>query len=169
MPRDDMAVQKVVNEALDATKAADWQKFASLMHPDALREIKEALAPALEAAEADSAELRQAMRLFGNPKSVKELLALSPDKFFARFLEGTTANVPRLRQVLTGSDFKVIGTVYETDGTAHVVYRGRLNVQGAAISKVDVISLKRDGDSWRMLMNTNFKGLAEQLRRSLKK
>jgi hypothetical protein len=169
MPRDNAAVQKVVTQALDAMKAADWLKFASLMHPDALRDFKETLAQALEATESDPDEMRQAMRFFGNPKSVKELLALSPEKFFARFLEGITTTAPRLRQVLTGSEYKVIGTVYENDGTAHVVYRTHVKVEGTAASAVGVISLKRDGDSWRMLMSADFKALAEQVRRALKK
>jgi hypothetical protein len=168
-PRDNEAIQKVVSEALDAVKAAQWQKFAGLMHPDALRDLKQTFAPALEAADADSDELRQVMRFFGKPKDVKELLALPPDKFFARFLEGTMESVPRLRKVLSGSEFQMIGTVYEKDGTAHVVYRGRIKVNEVTVSKVDVISLKQDGESWRMLLSGDFKALADQLRGALKK
>src|SRR4051794_39915275 len=87
-PRDDEAVFKVAQQAFGALKAGNWQKFASLMHSEALRDFKQALAPSLESADTSSEEFKEIMSLFGNPKDVKELLALPPEKFFARLLQG---------------------------------------------------------------------------------
>lgn len=169
VPRDDEAVSKVVAQALEATKAEDWQKYATLMHPEALRDFKEVLVPALEAAAAAPDEGALVLRFFGNIKDAKKLLALPPDKFFAQFMQGVSTQIPQFRKALTGTEFKVIGTVYEMDGMAHVLYRASVKVDEIDVSQVDVISLKRDGQSWGMLMKAEFKAMAQQLRRILKK
>ena len=51
--RDDAAVEKVASEGFRAVQASKWNQFVELMHPDALREVKGLIAPALEAAAKD--------------------------------------------------------------------------------------------------------------------
>lgn len=168
-PRDDAAVLKVAADSMEAVRKSDWQKFASFMHPEALREFQETLGSALRAVEPDSGEWKQVLKLFGNPKDVRTLLDLPPDQFFMRFLQGVMKSAPQVRRILSGTDFQMIGTVYEKDGTAHVVYRGKMKVEDAGFSKVDVISLKPDGDTWRLLLTGDFKAMGESLRKALKK
>ncbi len=115
------------------------------------------------AAKRDADEAKEILELFSGPKDAKRLMELPPDELFVSFVQGVTANVPELKRVLTASEFQIIGTVHEKDGTAHLVYRGKLKAGEAAISKVDVISLKRDKGSWRMLLRQDMKELSQQL------
>src|SRR5438552_10226479 len=110
--RDDAAVEKVASEGFRAVQASKWNKFVELMHPDALREVKGLIAPALEAAaKDDSEEVEQVLRLFSGIKDVKQLLEMPADKLFVSLIKGVTANVPGFKQALSNSEFQIIGTV----------------------------------------------------------
>ena len=55
---DDIAIEKVVTSATEATREMEWMEFAELMHPEALQDLKDMLVPVLEAsADLDSIEL----------------------------------------------------------------------------------------------------------------
>ncbi len=166
--RDDAAVTRVVAATLEATRHADWKQYAKFMHPEALREVKDALGLALRTTGNDSAEAQQVLRLFGDAKDVDALLAMSPEDFFVSFLSGTTATVPRLKKMLGSVDAQVVGVVYEKGNLAHVVVRAKVKYQDLELTKMDVISLKRNGEDWRLLLSGDLRGFVEIARRSLK-
>jgi hypothetical protein len=167
VPRDDAAVEKVVTAAFGAATQLDWQKYADLMHPDGLREIKGMLSPVLEKVAPDSREETRILRYFAGAKDVKQLLGMAPAAFFASYLKGTTSRLPIATQDLRGLKFRIIGTVYEKDGTAHVVYRSSFKRDDNFITKVEIVSLKRHQMAWRILLTMEIKRSVAQVLRLL--
>jgi putative sterol carrier protein len=58
----------------------------------------------------------------------------------------------------------VVGHVREGDDVVHVVYRGTTSVGNVKISKMSVMSLKADGESWRMLLTGDIEGMAAMMK-----
>ena len=52
----------------------------------------------------------------------------------------------------------------EGNDVVHVVYRGTATVGEVKISKMSVMSLKADGDSWRMLLTGDIEGMAAMMK-----
>jgi hypothetical protein len=61
---------------------------------------------------------------------------------------------------------KIIGTVHEGDDQAYVVVRTRWKFDGAEMTKVDVIALKRSGTEWKMMLPDVVRTMAETFTRT---
>ena len=62
--------------------------------------------------------------------------------------------------------YTIIGTAPEGDEVAHVIYRLRMNMMGTDIEELETISLKRSGDSWRLLLSGDIKNTAEKIKQA---
>tara|TARA_R110002049_G_scaffold124997_25_gene280597 strand:- start:4029 stop:4400 length:372 start_codon:yes stop_codon:yes gene_type:complete len=58
---------------------------------------------------------------------------------------------------------EILGEVKEGDNIAHLVTRNRVSVGEMEVEAMEVVSLKKNGEDWRMLMAGNIKGLPAQL------
>ncbi|HEX2205977.1 MAG TPA: hypothetical protein VHG91_21860 [Longimicrobium sp.] len=138
-------------------RAGDWKANAALMHPEALQSFQSLLLPILEIDE--EGEVARMLGVADN-EAVK---ALAPAAFYERFLNGMMGQQAGLAAILGGSRAEIVGHVMEGD-TAHIVYRLNMEVDGAPMSKVTVISAKRDGGVWRALLTGEMEGLAGMFR-----
>jgi hypothetical protein len=76
---------------------------------------------------------------------------------------------PEFQSILGAAETDMLGHVSEGPDLAHVVYRMRLTVEGVAITKLDVMSLRRAGSEWRGLLKGDIEGMAEAIRRQMEK
>ncbi len=165
--QDNKAPVDVVREWTDALKAGDFQKMASVMHPEALTEFKEILLPVMQGFQESIAQDTTGVAQV--PDSLKQQLAgidqLEPAQFYPQAMNVLTSIVPDLRQSLSGMTSTVIGGVPEGDTLTHVVTRTQAAYMGQPmISDVDVVSVKKSDANWRIMLTGNIRGLAEGIR-----
>ena len=137
-------------------KTGDWAANARLMHPEALQGFKDMVSPLLSLGTGE-----ELARLMG-VDSAATLAALPPADFFARFV-GSVMAQQGLMEVMRSAEIQVVGSVPEGADQAHVVYRMSMSVAGATVTRMNVISARRDGASWKGLLTGDMQGLAQAL------
>jgi hypothetical protein len=153
--------ESVAREYFAAMRAADWQRAARLMHPDALGEFK-GFFRALAATDSAS----ELLGAFFGVRTAAELDALPPGEVYARMLGSMARLSPEMRDAMSTLQADVVGQVPEGPGTAHVVYRMRVGVQDVSVSKVEVLSLRRSGGGWLALLTGDLQGMMQSLSRA---
>jgi hypothetical protein len=144
-----------------AMRTNDWIGAAELMHPDALAKFRRMFLPLVNAD--STGQLCQ--RLFA-ASSASELAGLPDAELFARFFRTLVSDAPELSGMFAGSDLVPIGHVLEGDDIAHVVFRMKVAAKdGVTLTKVQALSLRRAGPTWRVLLSGDFEGLATALAR----
>ncbi len=96
---------------------------------------------------------------------MKEAQALSDAALFAAFIAHILNAKAGVMDVLRDSKIQVIGHVPEGSDTVHIVYRLDYEKEGVGVSKMDVFSMQRMGNTWRGLLSGDFRMLAAMLRR----
>jgi hypothetical protein len=164
---EDAALQKVVAASVESVRKLDWKAYAEQLHPDSLRDFKGLFEPLLRAAAGKKASEQVALvTLFDGGPDLKTALGWPPKEFFVRFMKGTTARGP-LREVYANSSTTVLGTVREGNMAAHVVVRTRQKMGKVTLDRVDVVTLKPSGRSWKIVLPEELRGLGETIKRSL--
>jgi hypothetical protein len=143
-----------------AMRVNDWVGTAELMHPSALAHFREMFLPIVRA---DSTG-QLCDRLFATT-SAAEVAALPDAELFARFFRTLVNGSPELTGMFAGADLVPVGHVLEGNDVAHVVFRMKVAADGVTITKVQAMSLRRYGQTWRVLLSGDFEGLAASLAR----
>lgn len=164
--RDDAAIEKVVAAATAAGRKTDWNAYADLIHPESLEDYKNMWLPVLRAAAKEGWD-KQAdlLRVFDKATDLKSVMALKPKEFFARSMKGMASQFSETAPNPLNAEEKIIGTVHEGDDKAYVVIRTRRKVDGAAMTQVGVVALKRSGTEWKMMLPDSVRIMAETFRR----
>lgn len=136
-----------------AVRAGDFQAAARLMHPDALA-LARRFVQALAARDASGQFLQQVT----GARSAADLAKISDVDLFADFLRAQTSAQPGLAEAMKGATTQTLGHVNEGPSVAHVVYRTTLRINGNTLSKVDVLTVRRDGGRWRALLPSDLEG-----------
>ncbi|HEU5310244.1 MAG TPA: hypothetical protein VFV24_02220 [Candidatus Eisenbacteria bacterium] len=144
--------------AMAAAKKGDWATYTHSMHPDALAKAK-SMFGAVVAADA-SGRVRE---LFFGVDDTKSFDALSDSSCFVALMTNLTEHMPAFAEVMRSAEFHVIGTLPEGKDLAHVVYRTDAKAEELEITRTSVLSLRRYGKEWRMLLTGNIEGLAARL------
>lgn len=148
---------------MDATRAADWSRVASFMHPDALKQFKEMFA-AIATIDTTGQVLTN---LFG-VSSAAEFAAASPDSIYTGFMTAMIALSPDLGAALSGSTMQTIGHVEEqATGLTYVVFRMQVPAEGITVSQVDVVPLKKHGGDWKAMLTGDVEGMAAAIKQRL--
>jgi hypothetical protein len=142
---------------------------ADSMHPAALerfREILGSIATAIEAAPPDRKPPEKMVNALFGDNGLGSVKTDAPRDVFVRFMSNLTTFVPQIREMTAGSEYQVIGHVDEGN-MAHVVFRATLKRGQTELTKMDVLSLKRDGSEWRMMLTDDLADLISGLGRQL--
>jgi len=141
----------------------DMNTLAGYMHSKALNNIKEMLLPFLKDA-LNSNEASGLLFAFTQGDTLKQIKEYSPQKFFSRFLLWILSLKPDMDTILKTSSIKPIGHISEND-IAHVVFRMTSDFKGMRISKLSVMSLRKEGNKWKFLLTGEIEGIAQALQR----
>lgn len=142
-----------------AMRASDWATVAQLSHPEALKQLKEMFGPLV------AAEPAKFGAVFFNVRSKEEYDQLSGITVLERLMRSLSKQVPEFAAAVEASEMKIVGHVKEEPDLAHVVYRMNTKVGDLSVSKTAVMTLKREGESWRALLSGSLEGLAAVLTR----
>ena len=165
--------EEVAKGYMEAVKSGDMEQVGTFMHPAALEKFKGILVQVAEIvatadASADPKRNTAIKVLFGDekPAAAKEVPAKD---LFIRFMRNLTGAVPLMRQMLANSAYDFIGHVDEGGNQAHVVYRATLATGGATVTKMEVLTLKRDGDEWKVMLTGDIESFVGGLTRQFQK
>jgi len=139
---------------VDAMRASDFDRMATLMHPASLAELREIFSPVL--ASDTGPEIISAIGLPPPP----ELAGMSDTEFFAAFMRAIVSGDSTMADALRQAHADLLGSVPEGADTVHVVYRMSMNVEGVEVSEMGVLSLGRWENTWRGLLAGDLAGLA---------
>ena len=153
--------EQVTERFVAAMRAADWNGMASLMHQNALKEMRQLLSGVFEAPNAG--QIRQ--QLLG-VTTVQQAQALSDTTVFASLMRMTTQDAD-VAELLRSAKVQVLGHVNEGADTVHVVYRMAMTINGIPITKMDVMSLARSPVGWRGLLKGDVTALAAGIRAAM--
>jgi hypothetical protein len=150
--------ESVAKAYLAAKQAADWAKVASLTHPEALAEMKSAFASILSADKSGEA----ASAIF-KLKSGAEFSQLSEAAVFERSMDFAESGDPDMKTILASANNTILGKVDEGPDLVHVLYRFRAKIGTEEINKINLISLKKQGSTWRALLTPDIEDMLDQL------
>jgi len=103
--------------------------------------------------------------LFAEATDLKSVTALKPKEFFVSSMKGMASQLRREGLPSTlNADVKIIGTVHEGKDQAYVVIRTRRKFDGAKMTQVEVVALKRSGTEWKMMLPDSVRIMAETFR-----
>jgi hypothetical protein len=142
---------------------------AETMHPAALDRFKQILvriAEMIEAAPADRKPPEKMVSALFGESGLSTVKVDPPNEVFVRFMSNLTTFVPQIREMTAGSEYQVIGHVDEGN-MAHVVFRATLRRGKVEMTKMEVLSLKRDGTQWKVMLTDDLTDLIVGLGRQL--
>lgn len=154
--------EQVVTRYIDATRALRFDQLAQIMHPSALADFKSMMR---EVVEIDSTS--SATELLFQVKGLAAYDSLPASTAFERLMSTVTEQNPLIADALSSASGAVIGHVNEGEDLVHVVYRVGIGAGDLKMSKIEVVTLKREGDEWRTLLTGNIEGLAEALKQQV--
>jgi len=141
-----------------ALKKDGMTAVPAFIHPDELARFKEMLMP-LVRREAATGDTLVSDALFGKGTKLAQVEAMSPVDFCSALMRVVGEKLDDVKY----SDVQVLGTVREKD-IVHVVTRVAAEVSaGVQMKSVEVISTKKSGDGWKLLLTGQLEGLAAGL------
>ncbi len=142
----------------------DFDAAAAFFDPSALTEFRHSLGVIDTAPPVAQQQFREAF--FGAGATAQSIAALSDMEFFASFLRAALAQAEAQGRV-NFDGMEVLGEVMEGSDVAHVLTRNRLMVGDVEVEGMEVVSCKKRGDEWKLLVSTQMKSLANQIRSAL--
>ncbi len=166
--RPDADIEKVVADGIKEEKSLDWARYADLVHPDSLKEYKDMWLPVLKVATRERPD-KQAdlLAAFDKATDLKAVIALKPREFFISSMKGMASQLPQLNAGRPADvQKKILGTVHEGSDMAHVLVRSRTKLDESDVTRVEVVTLKRTGAGWKLLLPDVVRVMAETYRRA---
>lgn len=150
--------EQVAGRYYAAMENSDWKTCTTLMHPEELARFKAVFVPLM-----DSPKGAEGARELMGLNSPAEFKKLSDQQVFERFLTHMMEKSD-MGEIMSTMRATVIGSVMEGKDTAHVLYRMKMSAYGTDIEELEVSTLKRHGDTWRLALDKNTEGMAESIR-----
>jgi hypothetical protein len=134
------------------------------MHSGEMAKFKSIFIAVMEK-EATTGKRELVSLLFGEQATLAEVKALSPKEFMSVFMQKASGLLPK--KTFTFEKQDMIGSLSEGE-LMHVVARIEVGIWPVAIKKMVVVSMKRDGDEWKLLLTEELDGLLQTLQSDLK-
>ncbi len=141
--------EAVIDSAAARLAAQDWPGYAALMHPAILQEFVFYVLKITDIRMQTGAGGEEFDALFGRP-TPEEIKAAPPEVLFANFLRSSVKAVPEFARILLQTKVKQLGVVGEGEQLRHVVVRQSYQFGDTIAERVEVITLQKDGDTWKM-------------------
>ena len=143
-----------IARSLDAVRADGMGAVADFMHPDEGARVRAKAAPLFDLQDTDGKEVRN---VFGE----QSMAALPPLEFMRVFLHDAFGNTEKVAALRIGQP-QMLGSVREGD-VVHVVMRGAFQARGVDVTRLQVISVRPNGDGWGLLLTGDLEELAERM------
>jgi hypothetical protein len=152
--KSDDSPETVLRESYRRMQANEWVAAADTFDPAALKQFRDMLAPILDAG--DGAGMLT--MFFGPEQTPDSLKAMSDQAFFA----GLISSMMRTSGgTLEGQD--VVGGVAEGPARMHMVVRSKAAAMGITITQMEVVTLNKTAQGWRLALSGKMEGMAQAL------
>jgi hypothetical protein len=144
----------------DALKAADYKAAAGHVDVGQLAEFREAISFYKLIPEPDQRKF--IATFFGHDRTPEFVDGLSDANVFSAILAFIFERAIAADMTLEGTD--ILGSVEEGVNLRHLVTRTRTNVGKIESSSMEVVTVSRSGEGWRVMMSGRLKGLPAQMK-----
>jgi len=160
--------EQMVTLYFDSFKKGDFETIAINIHDEELEKFKESVFPAIErsleqdpvGASRDAA----ALRYFMGKDSIEVVREEPPREFFIRFMKWIAQLNPVMMTGMSGATIQTLGFIPEKD-MAHTVFRVDVDMMGAQFSQMKVMSVKKQGEEWKLMLTGEIHGMAKMFER----
>ena len=143
--------------------ANQWNKIADMMHESALTDFKAKLLPTLKPIN-HSGKSGLLKKTFGKNATYEDARKAPNKKFFINVV-GNVASLVR-NTGIKNTQTSIIGKIPDSDDVAHVLVRESYKLGDIEIANMEVLSFKKSGDSWALLLSGKIRGLVQTLQTS---
>jgi len=154
--------ETVVDSALIKLKIGDWSGFVRHIHPSALKEFKFYVVKVTQIRLQSGANDARFDMIFGRP-TLEEVQQAPADVLFANFLRGATQAVPEFQGILARTQWQLLGVVNEGTDLKHVVVRQTYAVGNDIVRRVEVLTLEKDGELWKLQLPPSIETFLDEL------
>jgi hypothetical protein len=148
--------EQAVKDYMASLQKDGMMAVSGFLHPDELKRFKEMLLPMFRK---DAAQKSEAIHgLFGAEATLAAVEAMPP----AEFMDGFMRLAGEQLKGATFGDADIVGTVREND-VVHVVTRAAARVKEIQIKTLTVVSTKKSGADWKLMLSGELEGLAAAL------
>ncbi len=148
----------VATEFQSALRAVAWRAAVQRLHPEALEDFHYRMTLLVE-----MDTTRAPLEKLYPGGGLETYHQKSAEEVFLRVMEVLSEDAPGLVHALVVREVEVIGHVPEAPELAHVVYRSTADLSGA-VPELRLMTMKRDGDRWRVLSSQELDILVEAFR-----
>jgi hypothetical protein len=152
--------ESVVREYFAELKSKGLAAVSAHMHQDELARFKSMLLPIFQPDGAPNHKELVA-GFFGPEATPESVAAVPPTEFMNAFMALAGRQMGSLN--MRFGDSEVVGSVQEGEVT-HVVTRMRTGTAELTVTQMEVISLRKEGTRWRLLLTGRFEGMAQAFR-----
>lgn len=160
---EDGSPEQVAQAYLAAVKSDGMAGATTLMHPEELERFRASLAPVLAIEPGVGVEIRKS--LFGPEITAEGLQRMSAEDFMKGFMGFADQQMKATNTEVVSME--IVGSVPEGD-VMHLVTRNRVTASGMTLTAMEVVSLKRYGKTWRLMLSGKIDGMAEMIKAQIK-
>ena len=143
--------------------ANQWNELADMFHESALSDFKAKLLPTLKPIN-HSGKSGLLEKTFGKNATYEDAKKSSNKKFFINVV-GNVASLVRTTGI-KNTQTNIIGKTPEGDDVVHVLVRESYKLGDIEIANMEVLSFKKSGDYWALLLSGKIRGLVQTLQTS---
>lgn len=139
-------------------QAGDWAASVELFDPGELGRFRSMMMSGLESIDESGEHGDILQMLVGPDTTLESLRELSDASFMATIMSGLVG-----RTGVELREQRLFGHVAEGSDTVHVVARNTVATKGLVVSTMEVVTLRRTPQGWRLALKSEIAGLAEAL------
>lgn len=155
--------------ALEANKAMEqlqWGNYANLLHPESLEYFKEMLMAGIKV-EAEKVKA-DSLTLFGKNYAIGTFRETPNQQFFTDMMNRIFEISPELSATFKSMKNNYIGSVPDGDSLVHVLVRTSMKIGAKEIDEMNVLSLAKDQEQWKLKISTKIEGIGMIIKQNLR-
>lgn len=152
-----MSAEQVAGEAYARMRAGNWEAAAETFDPAALQQFRGMIGPLLDGPIGEG----MVGMFYGAGKTPADIGKMNDIEFFAGFVRSLVSGSGAS---LNGQD--ILGAVPEGQDRMHLVTRTSAEAVGIRVSQMEVVTLNRTPQGWRLALSGKLDGMAQALRRA---
>ncbi len=141
----------------------NWDEIAKLYDAQTLKEFRKMMSFLQDIDNNEACD--QVRQVFFGPTVTKEAITKMTDQqFFFNLLQGIMKQAAQAG-TLSFEKVDILGSIKEGEDVVHVVTRNYIGVGEMKMENMEVISYKKAGESWKILLSGKIKGMAQRIKK----
>lgn len=153
----DMSAEQVAAESYARMRAGEWERAAETFDPAALKQFREMLGPLIEGPVGEG----MVGTFYGAGKTAADVRKLNDAAFFAGFMKTLAGGIG-----VSLKNQEILGSVPEGADRLHLVTRASVEAMDIRMTQMEVVTMNRTPQGWRLALSGKFDGMAQALRRA---